>query len=264
MSISLFQAFLMGVVYYLGIIGTPWTTVLGSASLFQAVSSGTLVGLILGHPAEGVIIGAAIQLPYIAFISAGGTIPSDPGLAGVLGTAFAIVGNVDPATAITIAIPFGLLGTVVWVLHMTIDVAFVHMADKSGRAGRSEEGLLPACCSAADRGICDQRHSVMLGAYFGADYMARLVAMLSNDVLHVLQVIGGACCRPGRGDEPAFDQPSQQYGLLHAWLYLSVYLGLDTIVIAVLGFIIAWFYTAAERERIGGNDYGTELQNGKH
>ena len=69
--------------------------------------------------------------PYIAFISAGGTIPSDPGLAGVLGTAFAIVGNVDPATAITIAIPFGLLGTVVWVLHMTIDVAFVHMADKA-------------------------------------------------------------------------------------------------------------------------------------
>ena len=85
MSISLFQAFLMGVVYYLGIIGTPWTTVLGSASLFQAVSSGTLVGLILGHPAEGVIIGAAIQLPYIAFISAGGTIPSDPGLAGGAG-----------------------------------------------------------------------------------------------------------------------------------------------------------------------------------
>ena len=136
MSVSLFQAFLMGVVYYLGIIGTPWTTVLGSASLFQKpLVAGTLVGLILGRPAEGVIIGAAIQLPYIAFISAGGTIPSDPGLAGVLGTAFAIVGNVDPATAITIAIPFGLLGTVVWVLHMTIDVAFVHMADKAAEQG---------------------------------------------------------------------------------------------------------------------------------
>ena len=82
----------MGIIYYLGNIGTPWTTVLGSASIFQKpLVAGTLVGLILGHPIEGVIIGAAIQLPYIAYISAGGTIPSDPGLAGVLGTAFAIV-----------------------------------------------------------------------------------------------------------------------------------------------------------------------------
>lgn len=83
MTISLFQAFLMGIIYYLGNIGTPWTTVLGSASIFQKpLVAGTLVGLILGHPIEGVIIGAAIQLPYIAYISAGGTIPSDPGLAG--------------------------------------------------------------------------------------------------------------------------------------------------------------------------------------
>ena len=29
---------------------------------------------------------------------------------------------------------------------------------------------------------------------------------------------------------------------------LSVYLGLDTIVIAVLGFIIAWFYTQLQKE----------------
>lgn len=93
------------------------------------------VGLILGHPIEGVIIGAAIQLPYIAYISAGGTIPSDPGLAGVLGTAFAIVGGMDPATAITIAVPFGLLGTAIWILHMTVDVTFVHLADKAAERG---------------------------------------------------------------------------------------------------------------------------------
>lgn len=61
----------MGIIYYLGNIGTPWTTVLGSASIFQKpLVAGTLVGLILGHPIEGVIIGAAIQLPYIAYISA--------------------------------------------------------------------------------------------------------------------------------------------------------------------------------------------------
>ncbi|WP_302557888.1 PTS mannose/fructose/sorbose/N-acetylgalactosamine transporter subunit IIC [Holdemania filiformis] len=248
-SISLFQAFLMGVVYYLGIIGTPWTTVLGSASLFQKpLVAGTLVGLILGHPAEGVIIGAAIQLPYIAFISAGGTIPSDPGLAGVLGTAFAIVGNVDPATAITIAIPFGLLGTVVWVLHMTIDVAFVHMADKAAEQGDLKKVCFLHVVPPQIVAFAISVIPVMLGAYFGADYMALLVAMLSNDVLHVLQVIGGVLPALGVAmNLRSISHPNSMAFYMLGFI-LSVYLGLDTIVIAVLGFIIAWFYTQLQKE----------------
>ena len=248
-SISLFQAFLMGVVYYLGIIGTPWTTVLGSASLFQKpLVAGTLVGLLLGHPAEGVIIGAAIQLPYIAFISAGGTIPSDPGLAGVLGTAFAIVGNVDPATAITIAIPFGLLGTVVWVLHMTIDVAFVHMADKAAEQGDLKKVCFLHVVPPQIVAFAISVIPVMLGAYFGADYMARLVAMLSNDVLHVLQVIGGVLPALGVAmNLRSISRPNSMAFYMLGFI-LSVYLGLDTIVIAVLGFIIAWFYTQLQKE----------------
>ncbi len=249
MSISLFQAFLMGVVYYLGIIGTPWTTVLGSASLFQKpLVAGTLVGLILGHPTEGVIIGAAIQLPYIAFISAGGTIPSDPGLAGVLGTAFAIVGHVDPATAITIAIPFGLLGTVVWVLHMTIDVAFVHMADKAAEQGDLKKVCFLHVVPPQIVAFAISVIPVMLGAYFGAVYMARLVAMLSNDVLHVLQVIGGVLPALGVAmNLRSISRPNSMAFYMIGFI-LSVYLGLDTIVIAVLGFIIAWFYTQLQKE----------------
>ena len=248
-SISLFQAFLMGVVYYLGIIGTPWTTVLGSASLFQKpLVAGTLVGLILGRPAEGVIIGAAIQLPYIAFISAGGTIPSDPGLAGVLRSAFAIVGNVDPATAITIAIPFGLLGTVVWVLHMTIDVAFVHMADKAAEQGDLKKVCFLHVVPPQIVAFAISVIPVMLGAYFGADYMARLVAMLSNDVLHVLQVIGGVLPALGVAmNLRSISRPNSMAFYMLGFI-LSVYLGLDTIVIAVLGFIIAWFYTQLQKE----------------
>lgn len=55
----------MGIIYYLGNIGTPWTTVLGSASIFQKpLVAGTLVGLILGHPIEGVIIAPRFSALY--------------------------------------------------------------------------------------------------------------------------------------------------------------------------------------------------------
>ena len=136
MKISFIQAILIGVVYYLGVTGTPWLSLLGSISFMQKpLVAGTVVGIILGDPVQGVIIGAAIQLPYIAFISAGGTAPVDPGLAGTLGTALAIASGADPQTAVTLAMPIGLLGTVIWVAHMTIDVFFVHMADKAAGEG---------------------------------------------------------------------------------------------------------------------------------
>ena len=89
---------------------------------------------------------------------------------------------------------------------------------------------------------------VMLGAYFGADYMARLVAMLSNDVLHVLQVIGGVLPALGVAmNLRSISRPNSMAFYMIGFI-LSVYLGLDTIVIAVLGFIIAWFYTQLQKE----------------
>ena len=147
MSISILQALLLGVIYYLGNIGTPWTTVLGSASIFQKpLVAGLLTGIVLGHPLEGLLIGAAIQLPYISYISAGSTVPSDPGLAGVVGTCLAICGGFDPLAAIAIGIPFGLVGTKIWVYHMTVDAKFVHKADKAaGQSfGRNTEIEQPA------------------------------------------------------------------------------------------------------------------------
>ena len=127
MQISFFQAFLIGVVYYLGNIGTPWLSLLGSISVVYK----PLVA--------GCIIGAAINLPYVAFISAGGTAPADPGLAGTVGTAWAMAAGIEPAAAVTIALPLGLLGTAIWVAHMTLDIPFVHVCDKAAEEGNVEK-----------------------------------------------------------------------------------------------------------------------------
>ena len=209
MSISLFQAFLLGIVYYLGIIGTPWTTVLGSASLFQKpLVAGTLVGIILGHPTEGVIIGAAIQLPY------------------------------------------GLLGTLIWVLHMTIDVTFVHMADQAAEKGDLKRICFLHVVPPQILVFLISVIPVMLGAYYGADFMADLVSKLSNNVLHILQVIGGILPALGVAmNLRSISRPNTMAFYILGFI-LSVYLGLDTIVISVLGFVIAWFYTQSQKENV--------------
>ncbi|MFR8062487.1 MAG: PTS sugar transporter subunit IIC, partial [Lancefieldella rimae] len=69
MQITLLQAFLIGVIYYFGFVGTPWFLLLGGISIVQKpLVAGVLVGIILGNPVQGAIVGAAVQMPFIAYI----------------------------------------------------------------------------------------------------------------------------------------------------------------------------------------------------
>lgn len=61
MHISIFQAILLGLLYYLTNNGTPWVTGLGSVSIRQPIVCGAITGLILGDVTQGVIIGATIN-----------------------------------------------------------------------------------------------------------------------------------------------------------------------------------------------------------
>lgn len=253
MKISFIQAILIGVVYYLGVTGTPWLSLLGSISFMQKpLVAGTVVGIILGDPVQGVIIGAAIQLPYIAFISAGGTAPVDPGLAGTLGTALAIASGADPQTAVTLAMPIGLLGTVIWVAHMTIDVFFVHMADKAAGEGDLDRINFLHVVPPQIILFLISVIPVTLAAYYGAGAVTTILGYLDGTPLHVLQVIGGLL--PALGitmNLRSINRPNTMLFFILGFV-MSIYMGLDVIVIAVLGAIIAYLYTITPRNEIGG------------
>jgi len=247
MQISLFQAFLIGVVYYLGQIGTPWLSLLGSISvLYKPLVAGTIVGFILGDPVQGCIIGAAINLPYIAFISAGGTAPQDPGLAGTLGTALAMAASVEPAVAITLALPLGLLGTIIWVAHMTVDVIFVHMADVAAEKGQLDKicflHIIPPQIIMALMCIVP----VTIGAYYGADAVAGAVQRLEGTPLYCMKVIGGLL--PAIGIAMNLRSISRPNTLLFFLLgfILAVYMKLPIITIAVVAGIVGVFYAKGQ------------------
>lgn len=243
MEITILQSILIGLVYYLGINGTPWLTLLGSTIIQKPLVAGVIVGFILGDPVTGAIIGAAIQLPFIAYISAGGAPPTDPGLAGTLGTALAMAAGVSPTAAIAIAVPIGLLGTIVWVLHMTIDVFFVHMIDKAADEGNMKKAeflhIVPPQIVALLLGAIP----VTLGCYFGSGVITDIIQLLEGRPLQALEVIGGIL--PAIGIAMNLRSISKPGILL--WYILgfiiAVYLGLETMPIAILAGIIAYIYT---------------------
>lgn len=244
MEITIFQAILIGTVYYLGINGTPWTTLLGSTILQKPLVSGVLVGMILGDPVQGAIIGAAIQLPFIAYISAGGAPPTDPGLAGTMGTAFALVAGIEPGAAMALAVPIGLLGTIIWVIHMTLDVFVVHAIDAAVEEGNMKKAeflhiyppqLLTFLISAIP---------VAIGCYFGADVITNLIAALEGTPLRTLEVIGGILPAIGIAmNLRAISKPGILMWFILGFI-IAVYLGLGTMPIAIMAGIIAYIYTS--------------------
>jgi mannose/fructose/N-acetylgalactosamine-specific phosphotransferase system component IIC len=90
MTISFSQAILIGLIYF-----AANTSFLGGLSYFTAwrpLVNGLLVGLVLGDPFRGALIGALINLLYLGNLSVGGALGiGDAALAGVLGSAIGIV-----------------------------------------------------------------------------------------------------------------------------------------------------------------------------
>lgn len=73
-----------------------------------------ILGALLGHPGEGIILAAQLELVFLGNVSLGGVMPSDFTLGSIFGAAFAILLGKDLATAVTLALPLAALGTLLY------------------------------------------------------------------------------------------------------------------------------------------------------
>lgn len=130
---TLVMAIIVGLFYYASM--SPFFANLGFTVLYRPLIAGTLVGIVMGRPAEGIAIGANINVLYLGWISAGGSLPGDPGLAGYLGTALALGAGLDVQAALALAAPLGLLGGLTWSLRMSLCSIIPHWADRFAEKG---------------------------------------------------------------------------------------------------------------------------------
>ncbi|WP_313076735.1 PTS mannose/fructose/sorbose/N-acetylgalactosamine transporter subunit IIC [Lacrimispora sp.] len=73
-----------------------------------------VLGALLGHPKEGIILAAQLELVFLGNVSLGGVMPSDFTLGSIFGAAFALLLGKDLATAVTLALPLAALGTLLY------------------------------------------------------------------------------------------------------------------------------------------------------
>ena len=121
------QAVLVGLVYWLS-MGRACYFI--SFAIRKPVVLGVIIGLIYGDVEAGLMYGAAIQLMYMGGIEAGGNIPSDQGLASCIAIPAALTTGLNPAAAVALAVPFGVLGVLINNVRRTINAFYNAKADK--------------------------------------------------------------------------------------------------------------------------------------
>jgi mannose/fructose/N-acetylgalactosamine-specific phosphotransferase system component IIC len=192
-GVSLFQAILVGFGYYLS--NSPWLAGNGGFfGLYRPLVAGFLVGIILGDPVEGARIGAAINILYLGFISAGGSIPADPSVAGWVGTALALGGGLDAQAAIALGVAVGTLGTFIFFTRMSVDAVFAHWADARAEAGDitgvSRMNWLPPQIFL----FIISFFPAMLAVFLGSQVVSDAIVWLTENapwILSGLQIAGG-------------------------------------------------------------------------
>lgn len=236
---AIVQAVLCGLLYWIAVGNLPFA---GLWSIQRPLVCGLLTGLILGDPVAGAVTGGTINLVYLGFISAGGSMPADMALAGILGTAYAIVGGIDAETALALAVPIGILGTIVWYLRMTFDSVFVHLADRFIENEQYDKiwianVVLPQLFALAITAI-----PCALAAYFGASYISGMLEALSGPVLTVFQVIGGLMPALGIAITLQYIFKGEAIVFLFVGFILAVYSGLGLLPLGVIALLVAVVY----------------------
>ena len=167
-GVNLLQAILLGLCACLSSMPGMGGTVFGNYTLGRPLVAGLVVGLIMGDITTGIIIGAAIQVVYIALVTPGGTVSADVRAISYIGIPLAMVAikglGLDPASsegqsmAIALGSMVGTLGTVLFYGTATVNLVhgryykelfadgrhryenFIHRG-KSASGGRSRDTL---------------------------------------------------------------------------------------------------------------------------
>ena len=157
----------------------------------QPLFSALLIGLIMGDVKQAVIIGAAVQILYIGLVAAGSNLPADDCLAGLIAIPIALKSGLSPELAIAIAVPVGVMGVFVDQLRKTINVIFVHMADKYAEEGNTRQITLCNVLYPTLLSFFMRFPIPFLANLYGADAVKSFMDTVPQWIIHGFSMAGG-------------------------------------------------------------------------
>jgi len=216
----------------------------------RPIVSGMIVGLILGDFQTGLIVGGSLELVFLGVMPIGGAQPPNSIIGGILGTAFAILTNVDAQVAIGIAVPFSIAVQAAINFVYTGNAGFIHKADKYAELGNTKgiermnlAGMIPL--------FIFYFLFAFVPLYFGANAAQVAVDAIPAVVLGGLQVAGGMMPAVGFAILLRIMLKKNLVHYLILGFILVIYFQLSIIGVAIVAAIVAlytYYNGGAEKE----------------
>lgn len=114
-----------------------WSAIVGCGSVLDELQTQrpliacSVMGLILGDPVKGLVLGGTLELIALGWMNVGAAQSPDSALASTISTILVIIGNQSITKGIAIALPVAAAGQVLTVFCRTITVAFQHASDRA-------------------------------------------------------------------------------------------------------------------------------------
>ncbi len=116
--------------------------ILDEFQFHQPLIACTLIGIVTGHPVEGIILGGQLQLMALGWANVGAAVAPDAALASVASAIIMVKGlggstsSTDViAAAIAVAVPLSVAGLFLTMLCRTIAIPMVHFMDRAAEKG---------------------------------------------------------------------------------------------------------------------------------
>ena len=193
MTVNVFQAALLGLFACLASMPGLGGTSVGNYTLGRPLVAGLIVGIILGDVALGIIVGAAIQVVYIALVTPGGTVSADVRAACYIGIPLAMMAvsaqGLDPnsadaaALATTLGATCGTLGAILFYGTATINLVWQSIGWKALENGDTHKlYLVDMVLPWISHIICSFIPTFVI-VYFGQDMVDVIMGGLPMDGL---------------------------------------------------------------------------------
>lgn len=241
----------MGLLYWLARLRLGYTF---SAMFLQPVVLSAIIGMLYGNLPQAMIIGGGIQLIYLGVTSTpGGNVPADPALATCIAVPIALQAGMDPKMAITLAVPFGVLGAFVDQLRRTANAIWVHMADKYAKQCNLKGIYLCAFLFPALFGLILRFPPVFVATYFGNKVVEAFLKSLPVWLTHSFEIMGGILPALGFAISILVINKKNLLPFFIIGFFIVEYAKLSIMGAAIFGTCLAFIFTRIILNKEGAN-----------
>ena len=230
-----------------------WFSHLITRTWLYPIWSGFLTGVIMGEPVLGMQAAAYIQLTYLGWITAGGSMPGNLMVAGIYGTALTVLSGADPKLAVSFAVTLSLLGILINQAYMTLNSVWVHRADKYLEEGNLKGVRLMNYVPSGILSFVLYGIPVMLMILYGAQWAQDTLAMIPQWLVDALNLVGAIMPALGIAMLLNYLGKKKLIAFFFSGFFATVYLKLDTMSLFIFSAVIAavMYFFSRDREEGG-------------